>query len=41
VLIVAAHYLFPQQRFVVIPLVIIAIYAMTIVVLERRWRSMR
>ena len=36
--IVAAWYLFPEHRFVVIPLVIIAIYAVTIVVLEHRWR---
>ncbi len=40
-LLVAAHYLFPQQRFVVIPLVIVAIYAVTIVVLEQRWRRVR
>jgi hypothetical protein len=41
VLILAAHYLFPQHRFVVIPLVIVAIYAVTIAVLEQRWRSVR
>jgi len=41
VLLAAAHYLFPQHRYVVIPLVIVAIYAVTIVVLERRWRSVR
>jgi len=41
VLIVAAHYLFPQQRFIAIPLVIVAIYAVTIVVLEQRWRRGR
>ena len=38
ILIVAAWYLFPSHRFVVIPLVIVCIYAVTIVVLERRWR---
>jgi hypothetical protein len=37
---VAAWYLFPEHRFVVIPLVIIAIYAVTIVVLEHRWRAL-
>lgn len=40
VLLVAAHYAFPQQRYLVLPLVIIAIYAVTIVVLERRWRRL-
>lgn len=39
--IVAAWYVFPEQRFVVIPLVIIAVYSVTIVVLERRWRAVR
>lgn len=33
-----AWFLFPQARFVVIPFVIVAIYAVTILVLERRWR---
>jgi hypothetical protein len=40
-LVVATHYLFPQQRFVAIPLVIVATYAVTIVVLEQRWRLVR
>ena len=36
----AAWYLVPGHRFVVIPAVIVAIYAVTILVLERRWRGM-
>jgi hypothetical protein len=39
VLVTAAWYLFPDARFVVIPFVIVAIYGVTIVVLEQRWRS--
>ena len=39
VLVTAAWYLFPDARFVVIPFVIVAIYAVTIVVLEQRWRQ--
>lgn len=38
VLVVAAWYAFPAHRFVVIPLVILAVYAVTIVVFESRWR---
>ena len=34
-------YLFPTQRFVVLPAAIIVVYAVTIVVLERRWRAGR
>lgn len=37
-LVTAAWYLFPGSRFVVIPAVIVAVYAVTIVVLEARWR---
>jgi hypothetical protein len=37
----AAWYLFPGARFVAIPLVIVAVYAVTIVVLEARWRTLR
>ncbi|MHB8153289.1 MAG: DUF7010 family protein [Vulcanimicrobiaceae bacterium] len=37
--IVTLWYAFPNDRFVVIPAVIVAIYAVTIYVLERRWRS--
>jgi len=40
-LIVAAWYLFPEQRFVAIPIVIIAIYAISIWALERRWRALK
>ncbi len=35
---VAAWYLFPEQRFVLIPALIVAIYIVTILVLELRWR---
>lgn len=38
VLILAAWYLFPEYRFVVIPAIIVAMYAVTITVLETRWR---
>jgi hypothetical protein len=37
--IVAAWYLFPSRRFVVIPVIIVTVYAITIVILERRWRA--
>jgi len=40
-LIVAAWYAWPESRFVVIPVVIVAVYAVTIVVLETRWRGLR
>lgn len=39
-LIVSAWYLFPEQRFVVIPAVIVAVYLVTIAVLENRWRAL-
>ncbi len=39
VLIVAAWYLFPQQRFLSVSAVIVLIYAITMVVLEQRWKS--
>lgn len=39
VLIVAAWYALPAQRFVVIPAIIVAIYIISIVVLERRWQG--
>ncbi|WEN15325.1 hypothetical protein PY254_01195 [Rhodanobacter sp. AS-Z3] len=39
VLVLAAWYLFPTQRFVVIPAVIVVIYVFTIMVLESRWRA--
>ena len=37
VLLVVAHYAFPDQRFVVIPAIIVALYVVTIVVLHRRY----
>jgi hypothetical protein len=40
VLVTAAWYLFPDLRFVLIPAIIVAIYAVTIYVLERRWREL-
>src|SRR5262245_30014958 len=38
VLVLAAWYLFPEQRFVVIPAIIVAVYLVTIAVLARRLR---
>lgn len=38
VLILALWYAFPQQRFVVIPFAIVAVYAFTIAIFEQRWR---
>jgi hypothetical protein len=40
ILVTAAWYLVPHLRFVLIPAVIVAIYAVTIYVLERRWRQL-
>ncbi|MCV2352673.1 hypothetical protein LNV09_00710 [Paucibacter sp. B2R-40] len=37
--IVVAWYVFPEQRFVVIPAIIVGVYIVSIVVLERRWRQ--
>ena len=37
-LITAVWYVFPLSRFVVVPAVIVAVYAVTIIVLEVRWR---
>jgi hypothetical protein len=39
VLVLAAWYLYPEDRFVVIPFVIVAVYLVTIVILERRYRD--
>jgi len=39
VLVTAAWYLLPLERFVAIPFAIVAVYAVTIVVLEQRWRT--
>jgi hypothetical protein len=41
VLLVALWYLFPQQRFIAIPFAIVAIYLVTIVILELRWRKLQ
>ncbi len=41
VLVLAAWYLFPQQRFVVIPALIVLIYVFTMLVLETRWRRLQ
>jgi hypothetical protein len=40
VLVTAAWLLFPEQRFTVIPAVIVAVYVVTIVTLEQRWRAL-
>ena len=37
-LVTAIWYLFPNHRFIAVPAVIVAVYAVTIVVLEARWR---
>jgi hypothetical protein len=37
-LVTASWYLFPNHRFVAVPAAIVAVYAVTIVVLEARWR---
>jgi uncharacterized protein DUF7010 len=37
-LVTASWYLFPNFRFIAVPAVIVAVYAVTIVVLEARWR---
>lgn len=39
VLILVLYYLFPEQRFVVIPFAIVAVYLVTLWVLERRYRA--
>lgn len=41
ILIVTAWFVFPDQRFVVIPFVIVGIYIITILTLERRWTKVR
>ena len=40
-LIVAVWYAFPEQRYLAVSLVIIAVYAVTIAVFETRWRANR
>lgn len=39
--IVAVWYLFPDWRFLTIPIVIVTIYAITIAILELRWRGLK
>ena len=39
-LVTTAWYLVPTQRFVLIPMIIVVIYAITIYVLEQRWRQL-
>jgi hypothetical protein len=41
ILVLAAWYLVPHHRFVIIPVVIVGVYAVTIAVLEQRWHSMK
>ncbi len=38
--VLAAWLAFPDHRFVAVPLVIVAVYAVTLLVLERRWRAL-
>jgi hypothetical protein len=40
-LVTASWYLFPSFRFIAVPAVIVAVYAVTIVVHEARWRHLR
>jgi hypothetical protein len=40
-LIVAVWYVFPRARFIAVPAVIVAVYAVTILVLEMRWRRIQ
>ena len=40
-LVLATWIAFPHQRFVAVPFVIVLIYLVTIVILERRWRDVR
>lgn len=39
ILVTAAWYLAPRNRFVVIPAVIVGVYVVTIVIMEQRWRA--
>jgi hypothetical protein len=41
VLVVAVWYLFPEHHFQAVPTVIVALYLVTIVVLERRWKRLQ
>jgi NADPH:quinone reductase-like Zn-dependent oxidoreductase len=39
--VLAAWLAFPEQRFVAVPLVIVAVYAVTLWVLQRRWQALQ
>ncbi len=39
--VLAAWLAFPEQRFVAVPLVIVAVYAVTLWVLQRRWQTLQ
>ena len=39
--VLAAWLAFPEHRFVAVPLVIVAVYAVTLLVLERRWQRLQ
>lgn len=41
VLVLATWYALPEHRFAAVPLVIVAVYLVTIVILEGRWRALR
>ncbi len=38
-LVLGAWYLFPDDRFLAVPVAVVAIYIVTIVILEKRWRA--
>jgi len=38
-LVLGAWYLFPNDRFLAVPVAVVAIYLVTIVILEKRWRA--
>ncbi|MBV9233771.1 MAG: hypothetical protein JO030_07000 [Candidatus Eremiobacteraeota bacterium] len=40
-LVVAVWYAFPQHRFVAVPAAIVAVYLVTIIILESRWRTIQ
>ena len=41
ILVAIGWHMFPDARFVVVPLIIVGIYLATIIVLERRWRHLQ
>ena len=41
VLLLALHYAFPEDRYVAVPLGVVAMYLLTLPILEHRWRSQR